>query len=266
MFLHVCKVHIKQTRLFFSSCQWTPSWMGQEVQPVDEERWTFGVHRCSCVRVVAAIAHHKYFNPEVTFSVLSLIFWAPVTFLGRDDSVMTMMTRNSFATFTLHGLSPFAALPWQPAIPLSPRVSTVTDLLSFISVARATQPWLIDGILVLLQHRGWRRGSPRAFSPSRYTLTVMNAAHVAPLWPLLLHCCPTLLSYNENPTNIKTDTQPTRPFKPSVSQTSKMWGKDIKIWCHFYFVKTLISCIQYFHFSKLSHDCLYYSFMLMIHN
>lgn len=33
-------------------------------------------------------------------------------------------------------------------------VSTVTDLLSFISVARATQPWLIDGISALPQQRG----------------------------------------------------------------------------------------------------------------
>lgn len=52
----------------------------------------------------------------------------------------------------------------------SPQVSTVTDLLSFISVARATQPWLIDGILVVLQQRGWRRGSPNnwIFSPSKH--------------------------------------------------------------------------------------------------
>lgn len=52
----------------------------------------------------------------------------------------------------------------------SPQVSTVTDLLSFISVARATQPWLIDGILVVLQQREWRRGSSNnwIFSPSKH--------------------------------------------------------------------------------------------------
>lgn len=52
----------------------------------------------------------------------------------------------------------------------SPQVSTVTDLLSFISVARATQPWLIDGILVVLQQRGWTRGSPNnwIFSLSKH--------------------------------------------------------------------------------------------------
>lgn len=38
------------------------------------------------------------------------------------------------------------------------RVSTVTDLLSFISVARATQPRLIDGISALPQQRGWEVG------------------------------------------------------------------------------------------------------------
>lgn len=38
------------------------------------------------------------------------------------------------------------------------RVSTVTDLLSFISVARATQPWLIDGISALPQQQGWEAG------------------------------------------------------------------------------------------------------------
>lgn len=52
----------------------------------------------------------------------------------------------------------------------SPQVSTVTDLLSFISVARATQLWLIDGILVVLQQRGWRIVSPKnwIFSPSKH--------------------------------------------------------------------------------------------------
>lgn len=38
------------------------------------------------------------------------------------------------------------------------RVSTVTDLLSFISVAGATQPRLIDGISALPQQRGWEVG------------------------------------------------------------------------------------------------------------
>lgn len=38
------------------------------------------------------------------------------------------------------------------------RVSTVTDLLSFISVARATQPCLIDGISALPQQQGWEAG------------------------------------------------------------------------------------------------------------
>lgn len=38
------------------------------------------------------------------------------------------------------------------------RVSTVTDPLSFIRVAGATQPLLIDGISALLQQRGWEVG------------------------------------------------------------------------------------------------------------
>ena len=42
-----------------------------------------------------------------------------MTFLQGDDSVMTLMSRKSLAPFTLHGLSLFVALPWQPAIPLS---------------------------------------------------------------------------------------------------------------------------------------------------
>lgn len=91
-----------------------------------------------------------------------------VTFLRRDDSIMTMMTWKSFATFALHGLSPLHCHGNQRF--RSPQVSTVTDLLSFISVARATQPWLIDGILVVLQQKGWRRGSPNnwIFSPSKH--------------------------------------------------------------------------------------------------
>lgn len=40
------------------------------------------------------------------------------------------------------------------------RISTVTDLLSFISVSRATQPRLIDGISALPQQRWWGRESP----------------------------------------------------------------------------------------------------------
>lgn len=71
--------------------------------------------------------------------------------------------RGSTATFTFSpGLSLSVALPWQPAIlslSLSHRrVSTVTDPLSFISVARETQPRLIDGISALPQQRGWEVG------------------------------------------------------------------------------------------------------------
>lgn len=45
-------------------------------------------------------------------------------------------------------------------------VSTVTDLLSFISVARETQPMLIDGILALPQKRGWEVGLPAIDFPT----------------------------------------------------------------------------------------------------
>lgn len=45
-------------------------------------------------------------------------------------------------------------------------VSTVTDLLSFISVARETQPMLIDGILALPQKQGWEVGLPAIDFPT----------------------------------------------------------------------------------------------------
>lgn len=65
------------------------------------------------------------------------------------------------------------------------RVSTVTDLLSFISVARATQHWLIDGISALPQQRGWDVGlltidfqplqTPASPAPTHtHTHTILN--------------------------------------------------------------------------------------------
>ena len=80
------------------------------------------------------------------------------------------------------------------------RVSTVTDLLSFISVAGATQPRLIDGISALPQQRGWEVGLlaidfstpsiPRSHSPIHLhthdhvilTYPPLTAASAAPVY------------------------------------------------------------------------------------
>lgn len=59
------------------------------------------------------------------------------------------------------------------------QVSTVTNLLSFISVARETQPWLIDGMSAMLQQLVWEVGLlAKDFQPPPHTHTQKPPASI----------------------------------------------------------------------------------------